>query len=130
SILARMGIYSRCRWECQDEKRGRAMKDIIPDTGSFRDKSNRVFYQNQRVYRALDGPALNQWNRLASKRFFGRLCREGKVIATRLSSDASLDSWIKPSWAGVLQHEAVPFISYAYEWTFSMVKDAALLHLE
>ena len=28
--------------------------------------------------------------------------------------------------AGVLRHERIPFVSYPYEWTFSMLKDAAL----
>jgi SAM-dependent methyltransferase len=33
-------------------------------------------------------------------------------------------------WAGILKHETVPFISYPYEWSFGMLKDAALLQLE
>jgi SAM-dependent methyltransferase len=32
--------------------------------------------------------------------------------------------------AGVLKHELVPFVSYPYEWTFSQLKDAALLQLD
>ena len=32
--------------------------------------------------------------------------------------------------AGVLKHELIPFVSYPYEWTFSMLKDAALLQLD
>ena len=32
--------------------------------------------------------------------------------------------------AGVLEHERIPFVSYPYEWTFSMLKDAALLQLD
>jgi SAM-dependent methyltransferase len=30
---------------------------------------------------------------------------------------------------GLLEHERVPFVSYPYEWTFSMLRDAALLQL-
>jgi SAM-dependent methyltransferase len=30
----------------------------------------------------------------------------------------------------VLEHERVPFISYPYEWTAGMLKDAALFHIE
>ena len=29
-----------------------------------------------------------------------------------------------------LEHERIPFVSYPYEWTFSMLKDAALVHLD
>jgi hypothetical protein len=32
--------------------------------------------------------------------------------------------------AGVLRHERIPFVSYPYEWTFSMLKEAALLQLD
>jgi hypothetical protein len=31
--------------------------------------------------------------------------------------------------AGVLRHDVIPFVSYPYEWPFSMLKDAALLQL-
>jgi len=29
-----------------------------------------------------------------------------------------------------LEHERIPFVSYRYEWTFSMLRDAALVHLD
>src|SRR5919108_6471437 len=32
--------------------------------------------------------------------------------------------------AAVLEHERIPFVSYPYEWTFAMLRDAALLQLE
>ena len=32
--------------------------------------------------------------------------------------------------AAVLRHERIPFVSYPYEWTFSMLKDAALVQLD
>ena len=33
-------------------------------------------------------------------------------------------------WAALLRHERIPFVSYPYEWPFSMLREAALLHLE
>jgi hypothetical protein len=33
-------------------------------------------------------------------------------------------------WELVVEHERIPFISYPYEWPFSMLRDAAELHLE
>ena len=39
--------------------------------------------------------------------------------------DESLDGY-----AGVLRHERIPFVSYPYEWSFSMLQDAALLQLD
>lgn len=34
------------------------------------------------------------------------------------------------AWAAYLKHDTIPYVSYPYEWTFGMLKDAALLHLE
>jgi hypothetical protein len=33
-------------------------------------------------------------------------------------------------WVAVLEHEKIPFISYPYEWSFEMLRDAALLQLD
>jgi hypothetical protein len=33
-------------------------------------------------------------------------------------------------WELVVEHERIPFVSYPYEWPFSMLRDAAELHLE
>ena len=37
---------------------------------------------------------------------------------------------LPPDIVSVLEQKRVPFISYPYEWTFDMLKDAALLHLD
>ena len=36
----------------------------------------------------------------------------------------------EPPYEAVLRHERIPFVSYPYEWTFSMLQDAAILHLD
>jgi hypothetical protein len=46
------------------------------------------------------------------------------VVATE-RVDASLDGY-----SAVLRHERLPFVSYPYEWSFSMLRDAALLQLD
>ena len=33
-------------------------------------------------------------------------------------------------YTAVLEHDAIPFVSYPYEWSFSMLQDAGALHLE
>lgn len=97
------------------------------DPGSFRDRSNRVFDNGESISRGLDADALANWQAVRSATFFNELIAEGKVIQTR--------DWDGPApegdaWAGYLRHERVPFISYPYEWSFGMLKDAALLHLD
>jgi hypothetical protein len=95
------------------------------EPGSFRDWDSRVFYDDGRVLRALSEDGLADWSALAASKLFPQAVAEGKLVATsRLEETPIADA------AAVLEHERIPFISYPYEWTFSMLRDAALLQLE
>ena len=100
------------------------------DPGSFRDPDTRVFRHDGAIFRCLTSRALEDWNRLAASEAYGRLTREGSLVATERVEDASALPRLDAKWAGVLKHETVPFISYPYEWPFRMLKDAALLQLD
>lgn len=110
-----------------DAAPSRPERSATLEAGSFRDPSSRVFYSDGGVYRALSERALADWNRLMSTSFFPRRMEEGSIIGSELVDDVDLPPG---DWAGVLRHDPVPFISYPYEWTFSMLKDAALLQLD
>lgn len=101
------------------------------DSGSFRDREGRVFYHEGRVYRALSRRALETWEALAAAPFFERWTREGKIVGTTRAglSEDELQR-VAPHWVAALEHERIPFISYPYEWPFSMLRDAALLQLD
>ena len=96
------------------------------DPGSFRDPGGRVFLSNGEVYRTLDDHALANWEALAATRFFSREVAAERIVATTFVDDFDIGG----DWAGVLHHEKVPVITYPYEWTFSMLKEAALLQLD
>ena len=101
------------------------------EPGSFRDRNGRVFYRAGCVYRGLSNKALREWEALSSTQFFKRFSAEEKLVQTkRVESPKILDSSILGKWAAVLKHDGIPFISYPYEWSFEMLKDAALLELE
>ena len=109
------------------------------DPGSFRDREGRVFQRDSddAVYRALSSGALDAWRALERKKLWRNLVAEGKVVATREIGDEDLADLLDcipgaPSggWAGALAHERIPFLSYPYEWSFSMLRDAASLQLE
>ena len=103
--------------------------DVEP--GSFRDRNGRVFYLDGAVFRGLSQDALDNWELLSSKEFFHRLLTAGKIVSTeRVDPDGLAVSSELQGWAGYLRHERVPFVSYPYEWSFGMLKDAALLQLE
>jgi ribosomal protein L11 methylase PrmA len=95
-----------------------------PDPGSFRDPASHVVFDGERVLRLLDDRGLRGWHALSSTRFFEKAVADGRLI------DAKLVDNDDSSVAGALEHPRVPFISYPYEWTFTMLKDAALLQLE
>ncbi|MGW0435948.1 methyltransferase [Micromonospora sp. NPDC003197] len=101
-----------------------------PEPGSFRDPTNRVFYAGEQVLRGLGPRAAEDWQALAASDFFPPLLAAGKVCGTETAEAATMPSAAATGWTTVLRHERIPFVSYPYEWSFSMLRDAALLHLE
>lgn len=105
---------------------------LSADGGSFRDSVNRVYLDGGRVLRGLDSDAAAIFERLSREDFYARLLRKQTVIPATLldaTTDPSAAAVLSEGWAAAIEHERIPFISYAYEWPFSMLKDAALLHL-
>ncbi len=104
------------------------MTELRCEPGSFRDRHGRVFYCDGEVFRALSQKSLADFKHLAATRFYQDLVREGALIASELVKDLH-PSELNGDWAGVLRHERIPVVSYPYEWSFSMLQDAALLQL-
>ncbi len=97
------------------------------EPGSFRDPESRVFYAGGEVYRALSADGLSDFEALAAT---GLLDDERLVRTERVEDTKALEGLLVHTPAGVLRHERIPFVSYPYEWTFSMLKDAALVQLD
>ncbi|MFI1196179.1 class I SAM-dependent methyltransferase [Micromonospora sp. NPDC020750] len=100
------------------------------EPGSFRDPANRVFYADGEVLRGLDARAAEDWRALAASEFFPPLLAAGKVCGTEPVAPDRFRAPDGVPWAAVLRHERIPFVSHPYEWSFGMLRDAALLHLE
>jgi ribosomal protein L11 methylase PrmA len=73
-----------------------------------------VFYTGGEVRRALSPRGVEDFEALAAS----GLLDDPRIVGTERVEDA------------VLRHERIPFVSYPYEWTFSMLQDAALLQLD
>jgi hypothetical protein len=106
------------------------MTDPAREPASFRDPATTVFYAGGRVFRALDATATGDWTRLEATQFFPALLSAGKAVATKRVEPADVPGEVPGECAAVLEHERIPFVSYPYEWTFEMLRDAAVLHLE
>ncbi len=97
------------------------------EPGSFRDPESRVFYAGDEVYRALSADGLSDFEALQAS----GLLDDPRVVPTERAGDtAALKDLLVHEPAAVLKHERIPFVSYPYEWTFSMLKDAALVQLD
>ncbi len=94
---------------------------VAREPGSFRDRNGGVFYRGERVFRTLSPAALANWRRLQATGFYATRAAAGEIVATR---DAEPVDGL-----AAIEHDRIPFVSYPYEWTFGMLKDAALLHL-
>ncbi|MGH2996480.1 MAG: methyltransferase, partial [Gaiellaceae bacterium] len=103
--------------------------DLEP--GSFRDPDSRIVVSDGRVLRLLSEQGLADWRALSSSSLFAELVDEGKLVATQEAEDVpAVRGGLHGPVAAALEHEVVPFVSYPYEWTFGMLRDAALLQLE
>src|SRR5688500_7754539 len=101
------------------------------EAASFRDPHSRVYYLQDRVLRALSSQGLDEWNALVESGLVAELIGEGKLVGTvRTDGDPTVELPHALEAAAVLEHDRIPFISYPYEWTFGMLRDAALLQLE
>ena len=97
---------------------------VSADPGSFRDPASHVVFDGDRVIRLLDDRGLLAWRHLSNSSFFAKAVATSQLIAPSELPDGH------PGADGALEHPKLAFISYPYEWTFSMLKDAALLQLD
>jgi precorrin-6B methylase 2 len=107
------------------------MSEVTVDPGSFRDRTARVFHYDGKIFRGLSDVALREWEALSSTEFFRRFSERGAIVPTRRLDPVPVPLMSAGgSWTAVLEHEKLPFVSYPYEWSFEMLRDAALLQLD
>jgi SAM-dependent methyltransferase len=103
----------------------------VVEPGSFRDPASRVVTMGGRVFRLLSEQGLADWRALSESPLYEQLIVEGKLIGTREAAEAPVVAdAMHGAVAASLEHDVVPFVSYPYEWSFEMLRDAALLQLE
>ncbi|HNC15678.1 MAG TPA: hypothetical protein PLV77_07250 [Solirubrobacterales bacterium] len=103
------------------------------EPGSFRDRDSRVVVSGDAIYRALSPEGAEDWEAFSASPLLEQLTAAGKVIGTREVDPSVLgesQDLLPTGITKVLEHDRVPFVSYPYEWTFSMLQDAAKLQLE
>ena len=104
------------------------MSQLHQDSGSFRDPLSRVFVGNGEVVRAFTAIGAKDIEKVWKKPSIQNALASGELIESNLVSPASVG--LNDPWVTAMTHPLIPFISYPYEWTFSMLKDAAQLQLK
>ncbi len=105
------------------------MMDKHPLPGSFRDPKGRVYVHDNCIFRTVTDQGFPDFKFVRGTGLLDELVADGLLVSWREASKIDFG----PDALGarlVLEHEKLPFISYPYEWSFSALKAAALLHLD
>ena len=105
------------------------MTKAFADAGSYRDPSGRVYEVGGEIYRAVMERAAPEFAHLRDSGLLAKLAGKGRIVATEEVDHTVLrEAGVEAPM--VLRHARIPFVSYPYEWSFPLLKAAALLHLD
>jgi hypothetical protein len=96
--------------------------------GSFRDPSGFVFTREGTLYRQVNQSYRAEFDAVETAGLFDRLWEKGLLVRHQ-AADLALAADPQGAYR-VIQPDRVPFISYPYEWSFSMYQAAALATLD
>jgi hypothetical protein len=95
---------------------------MLKEKSSFRDPSGEVYIMGNDIYRRINACYFKDYDRLMQSGLYQELVNRKLII--------SHDEIGRNYEAILIQPEKVSFISYPYEWCFSMLRDAALSTLK
>jgi hypothetical protein len=97
---------------------------------SFRDPAGFVFRHTDGIYRQINQCYAGTYERIRETGIFTRLIKTGKILPFDELEKNAWPSTVSDDAYAVIKPEAIPFISYPYEWSFGQLKAAALLTLD
>ena len=98
------------------------------DAGSFRDPSGRVLHHDGRVFRTVSDVGWRQFAPVWQSGLLQDLAAKGLVLPLRESEAASAGN--PDDAVRIFETDKLSFVSWPFEWSFSALKAAALLHLD
>lgn len=104
------------------------MKLAAADPGSFRDPGSRVFVDGQQILRAVYPASASDYEAFRDSGLLRNLIDKNWLVESD-EVDAAGAPGVQDA-AFLLRHPSLPFISYPYEWPFSLLKKAALFQLD
>jgi ribosomal protein L11 methylase PrmA len=101
----------------------------VVEAGSFRDPGGRIFSAGDTILRTVTEAAAEDFTAVNQSGIMRRLADAGQLVDfTDVTAQAP--AYGLEAARAVLAHPRLPFISYPYEWSFSLHKAAALAHLD
>jgi ribosomal protein L11 methylase PrmA len=103
------------------------MNSMFADPGSFRDPGSRIFLDSGRVLRAVFKTSAADYEAVRDSGLLQELLHDQVLIES-----TELAPKVTPIEGAsyVLEHPRLPFLSYPYEWPFTLLKRAAILQLD
>jgi len=96
------------------------------DPGSFRDPSGFIIYENDKVYRIVNKSYQKHYDHLMNSGLYECLAKDNWLVSHLENNDKSRTQ----DQYRILDVQKIFPITYPYEWSFSQLKDAALLTLD
>ncbi len=93
---------------------------------SYRDPSGFIFTKDHNLYRQVNKVFAADYDHFISSGCYAKLVAEHLLVPHEMISENLTGS---AEWHATLKPATIPFITYPYEWSFDMLKDAALLTL-
>jgi ribosomal protein L11 methylase PrmA len=105
------------------------LSDNAPEknSGSFRDPSGYVFEKDGRILRVVTAAGAPDYERARDAGIFERLVEDGRLVPLT-EVDEPISGPVAARY--VLEHERIRYVTYPYEWSFELLKCAALFHLD
>lgn len=100
------------------------VQDFVRSPLSLVDDMGTVFFAPDRILRAVHPKSAAMVEALLDSGLPGELAARGLIPETRRSEVTM------PGYAFVLEHPRLPVVTYPYEWSYGMLRDAAALVLE
>lgn len=104
------------------------MAQLAKNPGSFRDPAGFIFTHKNTVYRQVNNISQTDYDHFMESGLYEALRDTGQIVGhieVKTLSGLAVDK----NRYKILQPEAIPFISYPYEWSFDQLRAAALLTL-
>jgi hypothetical protein len=99
------------------------------EPASFKDPAGRVFYHDNWVGRTLSAGARQIFEAASNAGLIRSLVDAKELAATEIVASRDLGLPETELGAYILRQTKFPLVSYSYEWSFEMLRDAALLTL-